>query len=199
MPGKIDAQRGNQQPYLPALHWWNALPRWPQGLMREPFLGLNTDIFSPLHHQNVMNQLLGGMLRGGNLAFTPWLRQLEPHIDVVETRDGYAVKAELQGIDPSDVKVSTDGNALVISAEKSEENEDEDENYLHRESMQGAFSRTIPLPPTADASRAQAHFDRNVLVVEVPRKSGAAARPSRAAQNRGAPARRKRAKKRART
>ena len=44
-----------------------------------------------------------------------------PTIDVAETTDAIEVSAELPGVDEKDIKVSVDGNRLVISGEKKEE------------------------------------------------------------------------------
>ena len=41
-----------------------------------------------------------------------------PVIDVAETNDAIELTAELPGVDEKDIKVSLDGNRLVISGEK---------------------------------------------------------------------------------
>jgi HSP20 family molecular chaperone IbpA len=41
-----------------------------------------------------------------------------PAISVAETKDAFEVTAELPGVDEKDIKVSLDGNQLVISGEK---------------------------------------------------------------------------------
>ena len=42
-------------------------------------------------------------------------------ISVAETKDAFEVTAELPGVDEKDIKVSLDGNQLVISGEKKAE------------------------------------------------------------------------------
>ena len=46
----------------------------------------------------------------------------------------------------------------IIRGEKKEEREDKDRNYHVRERVQGAFSRTLPLPFVPDPNQVKAEF-----------------------------------------
>ena len=52
-----------------------------------------------------------------------------PAISVAETKDAFEVTAELPGVDEKDIKVSLDGNQLVISGEKKEESTKEEKDW----------------------------------------------------------------------
>ena len=58
-------------------------------------------------------------------------------------------------------------NALVISAERHEKDEDKGKQYVVRESS-SSFYRRIALPKRADAEKIEAHLDDGVLRVSVP-------------------------------
>ena len=70
-----------------------------------------------------------------------------PTIDVAETADAIEVSAELPGVDEKDIKVSLDGNRLVISGEKKKEETKKDEKDWHvEERSYGSFYRSMSLP-----------------------------------------------------
>ena len=65
------------------------------------------------------------------------------------SKDAFEVTAELPGVDEKDIKVSLDGNQLVISGEKKEESTKEDKGLACR----GAELRLVP-PINVPAIRA---------------------------------------------
>lgn len=91
-------------------------------------------------------------------------------VDVVETDDAVRVEAELPGVDEKDVQLSVSRDVLSISGEKRSESRGEQDGWRRVERSFGAFHRTIPLPPGCDVDAAQAHFEKGVLTVEVPKK-----------------------------
>ncbi len=81
------------------------------------------------------------------------------------TEDGhYVVRAEIAGIDPEkELEVSVGTGFLSIRAERSSQAEGK-----HRSEFRyGAFSRTIALPPGADASDVTAEYADGILTVKV--------------------------------
>jgi len=48
------------------------------------------------------------------------------------------------------------------------------ESYIHRECCTAPFRRTIALPEDADPASAEVMLKHNVLIIEVPKKEGAA-------------------------
>ncbi|MET3967712.1 MULTISPECIES: Hsp20/alpha crystallin family protein [Bradyrhizobium] len=87
----------------------------------------------------------------------------EPAINVAETKDAFEVTAELPGVDEKDIKVSLDGNQLVISGEKKAESTKDEKNWHVEERSYGSFYRSMSLPFEPEDGAVEAHFDKGVL------------------------------------
>jgi HSP20 family protein len=86
-----------------------------------------------------------------------------PAINVAETKDAFEVTAELPGVDEKDIKVSLDGNQLVISGEKKAENTTEEKDWHVEERSFGSFYRSMSLPFEPENGAVDAYFDKGVL------------------------------------
>jgi HSP20 family protein len=90
-----------------------------------------------------------------------------PTIDVAETKDAIEVSAELPGVDEKDIKVSLDGNRLVISGEKKEETKKDEKDWHVEERSYGSFYRSMSLPFKPEDGAVEAHFDKGVLHLNI--------------------------------
>ena len=90
-----------------------------------------------------------------------------PTTDVYTKNNQLIVEAHLPNFEEKDVNIQVENNALVISAQRHEKEEDKDKKYVVRESS-SSFYRRISLPERADAENVQAHLDEGVLKVIVP-------------------------------
>jgi HSP20 family molecular chaperone IbpA len=74
------------------------------------------------------------------------------------------LRAEIAGVDPAkDLEVTVGGGYLAIRAERSSSTEGK-----HRSEFRyGSFSRTLPLPASADADDATADYADGILTVKV--------------------------------
>ncbi len=97
-------------------------------------------------------------------------------LDVIESGDEFVVKAAVPGIDPKDVEISVEDDVLSIQGQFEQNEETNEDNYLRRELRFGSFQRTLRLPPTVDAERAQAKFEHGILTLTLPKKPEARAR-----------------------
>lgn len=97
-------------------------------------------------------------------------------LDVVENGDSFVVKAAVPGVDPKDVDISVEDDILTIKGEFEKKEETKEDNYLRRELRYGSFHRTLRLPPTVDAGRAEAHFEHGMLKLTLPKKPEAQSR-----------------------
>ncbi|WP_254536722.1 Hsp20/alpha crystallin family protein [Halomarina litorea] len=88
-------------------------------------------------------------------------------VDVVERDDGYVVTADLPGYEKEDIDVRLSGSTLTLSAERSEESEEEEGEYVRRERTQKSVSRTVRLPGRLDESSTNAAYNNGVLTVTV--------------------------------
>lgn len=79
------------------------------------------------------------------------------------------VEAHLPNFEDKDVDVHVDKGALVISAEKHEQEKDKKKKYVVRESS-SSFYRRISLPEQANEAKIEAHMKDGVLKVIVPFK-----------------------------
>jgi HSP20 family protein len=72
-----------------------------------------------------------------------------PAVEMTETEKSYKISVEVPGMEASDIEVGVEDDMLVISGEKKEEREENEEGYSLSERSYGAFERRIELPPTA--------------------------------------------------
>jgi HSP20 family protein len=91
---------------------------------------------------------------------------LGPAIKVEDyTEDGhYVIRAEVAGIDPDkELELWAGADYLTIRAVRSDKVEDK-----HRtEFRYGSFSRTVQLPPTADADDVNADYANGILTITI--------------------------------
>lgn len=100
-----------------------------------------------------------------------WMTPLKgvniPTTDVYTKNNQLKVEAHLPNFDQNNVNIQVENNALVISAERHEKDEDKDKKYVVRESS-SSFYRRISLPERADIDKIEAHLEDGVLRVSVP-------------------------------
>ncbi len=98
---------------------------------------------------------------------------MTPSIDVCETDNSLQVKAELPGVDESDIDVELNGDILSIRGEKKSDYEQTEQNYHLVERSYGSFARSIRLPFTVDQDKVDASFDKGVLTITLPKPADA--------------------------
>ncbi|MCU1224946.1 MAG: heat shock protein Hsp20 [Edaphobacter sp.] len=91
-----------------------------------------------------------------------------PAIEVSQRDNKFNITAELPGLEPQDVKVEVENDALVIQGERRSESEEKNSGVQRTERQYGFFYRSIPLPEGANVEQAQAKFHNGVLEVTVP-------------------------------
>lgn len=90
-------------------------------------------------------------------------------MDLVETGGDYVLRADLPGLSQAEVNIELTDNVLTISGERKAEHEDHEQGYYRVERAFGAFSRSLTLPEGVDPDLVQAHFDRGVLEIRIPK------------------------------
>ena len=86
-------------------------------------------------------------------------------VDVYEDKENYFVRAELPGVERSDVNVEMVEDYLTISASR-KSNEDGQEQAF-------SFSRSVSIPESVQAEKVAAHYQDGVLTVTLPKKEEA--------------------------
>lgn len=77
-------------------------------------------------------------------------------------------RISLPGIDPKEVQIHAQGNALTVSGERRVDNDAKEGEFHHREIWYGAFERTLPLPDGVDANKLDAEYNNGVLEITAP-------------------------------
>lgn len=130
----------------------------------DPFASLQNDI------NNLFQDLLGSYQPSGLLNDD--LSTVLP-VDVIETDKSYKIEVEVPGMKAENIDVSFGTNSCTIKCSKQEFEEDKGKNYLRRERAYGSCQRTLSLPDSVDADKAEASFKNGVLWIEVPKKAEA--------------------------
>lgn len=92
-----------------------------------------------------------------------------PSMDMYQTDNDVVIKATLPGVKPDDISISITGDMLNISGEIQQEEEHKEARYHLRERRYGSFSRSIPLPTSVQADKANADFENGVLTLTLPK------------------------------
>lgn len=90
--------------------------------------------------------------------------------DLVDKGDKYVLTAELPGFAKENVGIEVNKDTLTFSAEKRVDEEEEGEDYLHRERTYSASQRTINFPEEVDPSKVEASMNNGVLEIIAPKK-----------------------------
>jgi HSP20 family protein len=110
----------------------------------------------------------------GQMAPFPGLDErsypIAPAFDVKETKDAYEFKADVPGIQDTDLEVTTTGNRLTVSGKREAEKEETSDRYYSYERSYGSFTRSFTLPDGADTDKLSASLEKGVLAITVPKK-----------------------------
>jgi HSP20 family protein len=94
---------------------------------------------------------------------------LYPLVNLSQSGDHFFVRAEMPGIKPSDLEITTTRSVLTIAGRRETAAEVEPASYHRRERLAGQFRRSVTLPGDFDAARVEAHYTDGVLTVKLPK------------------------------
>ena len=138
---------------------------------------LNRSLTSTLDRMMTLNRALdeafttnGHSAEGAHL----WV----PAIDLFEKKDAYVVRAELPGVDRSNIEITFEKNIITISGQKAalSEGHDEEIRVFAAERVSGSFARSLRMPEYIDGDRIEAEFKDGLLTVTIPKAAVAQAR-----------------------
>ena len=92
-----------------------------------------------------------------------------PALNVSEDADHIYVRAELPGVTPKEIDITTHDNNLIIKGERKIAAEGATVSYHRREREAGTFRRITSLPAQVDASKVTATCKDGVLTVTLPK------------------------------
>jgi HSP20 family protein len=120
-----------------------------------------------------------GLIRWGGNPMRDFERLLEedfwngidfsPVIDVYQDKDNVIVETQLAGVDPEKVDISVENDVLTISGQTEDKKEVKKEDYYRKEIRRGSFSRSVILPMSVKADKAEASSDKGILKVVLPK------------------------------
>ncbi len=121
--------------------------------------------------QQEMNRMFDRFLEHpfGRMEWPNEPREWRPSVDISETATQFEVSAELPGVDEKDIDLEVSDGMLTLKGTRSEEREDKEKDYHHREQFFGSFRRMIPLPSSVDPEGVKASYKRGVLRVTLPK------------------------------
>jgi HSP20 family protein len=131
---------------------------------------LNRSMNSTLDRMLTLNRALDEAFTApANGAENP--RLWVPAIDLYEKKDAYVVRAELPGVERSNVEITFEKNILTISGQKNAllEGRDEEIRVFAAERVSGSFSRSLRMPEHIDGDRIEAEYKDGLLTVTVPK------------------------------
>ena len=92
-----------------------------------------------------------------------------PNVDIYETDCGVVVAVDLPGVNKADVVVEVKADLMIISGQRSADQECRATHYYRRERICGRFHRAFTLHDMIAPEQIKANFKNGVLVVEIPK------------------------------
>ncbi|HEY1478324.1 MAG TPA: Hsp20/alpha crystallin family protein [Chthoniobacterales bacterium] len=90
-----------------------------------------------------------------------------PLVDIESTDDGYVIRAEMPGVEKSDLEITVDnGELMILGRRKPTEFTAE---LIYREIEPHDFRRVYELDPSIDTTKVSAKIDDGVLTVRLPK------------------------------
>jgi HSP20 family protein len=94
-----------------------------------------------------------------------------PVYDVVDRRDKYEVIVELPGIDKDNIRINATDDSIEISAEQSQNEEEQKKEFSYGRRTFSSFYCTIPVPTEILSSEVTARSDnRGILRINLPKR-----------------------------
>jgi HSP20 family protein len=131
---------------------------------------LNRSMTNTLDRMLTLNRALDEAFTNsvnGNEAARLWV----PAIDLFEKKDAYVVRAELPGVERSNIEITFEKSVLTISGQKPAltEGRDEEIRVFAAERVSGSFSRSLRMPEHIDGDRIEAEYRDGLLTVTIPK------------------------------
>ena len=121
--------------------------------------------------QNDDSVLQDDFLEAGVETEEDWMAEAEGQlaVDVYQTKDNVVIKAPIAGVTPENLDIEVADDVVTIRGERVEEKEVDREHYYVQECYWGSFSRSVILPTSTIAEKAQAALKDGVLTVTIPK------------------------------
>ena len=112
----------------------------------------------------------------GVRSFTPVASVRYPRYDFVETPEAFLLVFDLPGVQRDEISVTTEGEDVVLSGERSRPEWGEGAAVRRSERPFGSFRRALRMPADVRVDEIKARLDEGILTVTLPRHTEASAR-----------------------
>ena len=92
-----------------------------------------------------------------------------PAVDIHEETERFVVHADLPGVKPADIEITTDKGVLSLRGTRNFEQRKDDGRYSRTERVTGKFVRSFTLPENVQADAIKASFKDGVLELTIPK------------------------------
>ena len=89
-----------------------------------------------------------------------------PPVNIIETKDGYTLEAEIPGVSKDGVEITVEENQLTILGRRT--GTGSKAQVLYRESAGADYRRVFELDPAVDAAKITANVEQGVLTIQLP-------------------------------
>lgn len=92
-----------------------------------------------------------------------------PAVDIHEEAGRFVVHADLPGVKPADIEITTDKGVLSLRGTRTVEQRDDKGQYSRVERVSGKFVRSFTLPENVQTDAIKASFKDGVLELTIPK------------------------------
>jgi HSP20 family protein len=118
--------------------------------------------------RRAMDSMFGDMM-----VRQPQMVVFRPAVEMEDTDGALVLRAQIPGIDARDLDIRVTKQAVVISGEKSDNNQTEKIGYFRSEFTYGKFQRVIQLPVAVENDKVQAEYKNGILSLTLPKANAA--------------------------
>ena len=92
-----------------------------------------------------------------------------PAVDIHEEAERFVVHADLPGVKPADIEITTDKGVLSLRGTRQFEQRKDEGRYSRVERVTGKFVRSFTLPENVQADAIKASFKDGVIELTIPK------------------------------
>jgi HSP20 family protein len=108
---------------------------------------------------------------------------LMPAMNIKDKKNDFEIEFAAPGFDKKDFEVTIDDNVLHVSGEKSEEKEENEEDFTRKEFSFNSFRRSLKLPNTVNVNKdVKATYKNGILKLNLMKKEEAKQLPKKVIQ-----------------
>lgn len=102
-----------------------------------------------------------------------------PSVNIKERAEDFKIDLAVPGMDKKDFNVEVENSVLVVSGQRKEETNEENEKVTRREFHYGAFKRSFTLPESANTDSITAAYKDGVLSLTIAKREEAKPKPKK--------------------